>query len=357
MSRHNKRPASLSRREALALLGAGAGLGLAAVAQPLGIAAAQGTAASRSAAPIPRGGIIRTVLKDIAPDTLGSGATLFHEHLSTSAREFTRDTELMVEEVRAAGKNGVACIVDGGHDDMGRFVQSLRTIGARSGVHIVVSGGFYIQPRYPTGVSRQTEDDLVEEMVRDATAERWGALGEIGSSLQMHDLERKVLRAVGKVHTRLGLPIFTHIPRECPQCGLEQLAILEKQQVDPGKLCIGHLSNQTEDAAVETAKTIAKSGAFVGFDTVRPPTEHMQGVLRMVLRALDAGLEDRILLSHDGLDEKLLARSGGPGYAMAVTVFIPQLRKAGANDAVVRKLLVDNPRRFLAFVPKVTATA
>jgi predicted metal-dependent phosphotriesterase family hydrolase len=356
MDPHDSRPAPLTRREAMALIGAGAGLALTSMAgEAASLASQAGAGVSRT--PVPQGAIIRTIIRDISPDTLGSGATLFHEHLSTAAREFTRDTELMIDEVRAAGQNGVACIVDGGHEDMGRYLQSLRSIGARSGVHIVASGGFYIQPRYPTGVARQTEEELVEEMLRDAQAERWGALGEIGSSLQMHDLERKVLRAVGKVHARLGLPIFTHIPRECPNCGLEQLSILEQQRVDPQKLCIGHLSNQTEQAAVETAKEVAKRGAFLGFDTVRPPAEHMQGVLRMVLAALDAGLENHILLSHDGLDEKLLARSGGPGYSMAVTVFIPQLRKAGANDAVVRKLLIENPRRFLSFVPKVTATA
>jgi phosphotriesterase-related protein len=356
MHRDDARPAPLTRRQAMKLIGAGAGLGVAGLAdEAASVAGAPAPAAAQASAP--PGAVIRTIIKDISPDTLGNGATLFHEHLSTAAREFTRDTELMIEEVRAAGRNGVACIVDGGHEDMGRYVQSLRSIGARSGVHVVASGGFYIQPRYPTGVARQTEDGLVEEMVRDALAERWGALGEIGSSLEMHDLERKVLRAVGKVHARLGLPIFTHIPRECPNCGLEQLAILEQQRVDPRKLCIGHLSNQTERAAADTAKEIAKRGAFVGFDTVRPPTEHMQGVLRMVLAALEAGLEDHILLSHDGLDEQLLARSGGPGYAMAVTVFIPQLRKAGASDAVIRKLLIENPRRFLAFVPPAAATA
>jgi predicted metal-dependent phosphotriesterase family hydrolase len=33
-------------------------------------------------------------------------------------------------------------------------------------------------------------------------------------------------------------------------------------------------------------------------------------------------------------------------------VFAPQLRKAGVDEATVRMILHDNPRRFLAFVPK-----
>ncbi|MGC4081455.1 MAG: hypothetical protein QM736_04895 [Vicinamibacterales bacterium] len=43
---------------------------------------------------------------------------------------------------------------------------------------------------------------------------------------------------------------------------------------------------------------------------------------------------------------------GGPGYARALTVFVPKLKEAGASDEVLRQIMNDNPRRFLAFVPK-----
>ena len=41
-----------------------------------------------------------------------------------------------------------------------------------------------------------------------------------------------------------------------------------------------------------------------------------------------------------------------PGYASALTVFVPKLRQAGVSEAVIRQITVDNPRRFLAFVPR-----
>src|SRR5580700_11847376 len=135
-----------SRREAFGLLGAGA--------------AAAIFPRSASAAPaFPKGAIIRTVLKDYAPEDLAGGATLFHEHMSfapdfmtrwtayaRAAREangeaptggggggrgaapapaptgpyFMRDEDLMVGEMKQAKTDGIACIVDGGHADMGR---------------------------------------------------------------------------------------------------------------------------------------------------------------------------------------------------------------------------------------------
>ena len=36
------------------------------------------------------------------------------------------------------------------------------------------------------------------------------------------------------------------------------------------------------------------------------------------------------------------------------SVFLPQLRKAGVKEEAIHAILVDNSRRFLAFVPKST---
>ena len=37
--------------------------------------------------------------------------------------------------------------------------------------------------------------------------------------------------------------------------------------------------------------------------------------------------------------------------AITLTVFVPKLRAAGVKDDTIRRITVDNPRRFLAFVP------
>ena len=60
----------MTRREALELLGIAAA------------AAALPTAAFAQAPAFPKGAVIRTLLKDYAPEELAGGATLFHEHMS-----------------------------------------------------------------------------------------------------------------------------------------------------------------------------------------------------------------------------------------------------------------------------------
>src|SRR5262249_21661521 len=132
-----------TRREALGMLGIGAAT---AMFSELG---------SASTPTFPKGSVIRTILKDSAPEELTVVATLFHEQLSSlsghvrrsnaeataeralkapsaaaapargappvpapapvpaSGRYFMQDLDLMAEEISAAKSDGIACIVDG----------------------------------------------------------------------------------------------------------------------------------------------------------------------------------------------------------------------------------------------------
>jgi len=62
----------------------------------------------------------------------------------------------------------------------------------------------------------------------------------------------------------------------------------------------------------------------------------------MVLALLEAGYADKMLFAGDTMR----------GYGKTLTVFLPKLKAAGASDDVLKKIMQDNPRRFLAFVPK-----
>ena len=352
----------MTRREALGLLGTGAAL------VPFLKAGAQ-TA-------FERGAVIRTLTRDISPDSM-NGAVLFHEHLSiryplTKALaeqagrpvppSFTDDVDLMVAETRAAGQDGVGVIVDGGHPDMDRDLSALKRIAAESGVFIVASGGFYMQRNYPPEISTKTADQIADGLVADARANRFGALGEIGQqSGVLTDDEKKVFTAVGKVQARTGIPVFTHNaytgvrvvdPPVPMDAALKQLDVLEAAGADVRHLAIGHVCC-LDDPHVATAKALARRGVFVGFDRVTInviiPDEKR---VAMILAFLDAGHADRLLLSSDFSNGRALKKNGGPGIAQTVTAFAPLLAKAGVSETAVRGILHDNPRRFLAFVPK-----
>jgi len=352
-----------TRRQALELLGISA------------IAAAIPSKLSAQAPAFPKGAIIRTVLNDYTPEELAGGATLFHEHLqlapdfnakfaaaTAAARaanglppappragagraggppppDIMHNVDLMTAEVvRAKTEANIACIVDAGHADMGRDINFIRQVSMKSGVSVVAGGGFYSQPFYPKEISTMSEEQIVKALVQQADHDTLGVFGEIGSWDEITADERKVFRAVGRAHVATNLSIFTHtgIPGKS---ALEQLDILEDAGVKPDRVVIGHLGNLI-DPSVYVQKAICRRGAYVGFDRQGGNNDAQQVPLVMAL--IEAGFASHLMFSADA----------SSGYAKTMTVFLPKLKAAGATDEVLHQIMVDNPRRFLAFVPK-----
>jgi phosphotriesterase-related protein len=249
-----------------------------------------------------------------------------------------RDVDLMAEELRSAQRDGVACIVDAGLEGTGVDLEFIRAAAEKSGLPVVKGAGFYTEPFYPRDVATMSEERLVGALLRQADSYPAGVFGEIGSWDEISSVERKVFRAVGKAHLATNLPIFTHtgIPGKS---ALEQLDILEDAGVDPRRVAIGHLGN-LNDPDVYVHKTICRRGGFVGFD--RQGGGGDDRVVPLVLTLLDAGFADHVLISGDA----------SRAYARPITAFLPKLEAAGADAATLRRITVDNSRRFLAFVPK-----
>jgi phosphotriesterase-related protein len=351
---------TFTRREALKLVGGAAA------------AAALRFDASAQAPSFPKGAVIRTLFKDYAPEELAGGATLFHEHLSLgpdfgdrfraasaavlaaqgappTARpagpppapagpDPMRDVDLMAEELRSAQRDGVACLVDAGLEGAGVDLEFIRAAAMKSGLPVVKGAGFYTEPFYPQDVATMSEAQLVRALLRQADDYPAGVFGEIGSWDEITAVERKVFRAVGKAHVETNLSIFTHtgIPGKS---ALEQLDIFEDAGVDPKRVCIGHLGN-LNDPNVYVHKTLCRRGAFVGFD--RQGGGGDAAAVPLVMALLDAGFADHVLISGDA----------SRGYGRPLTAFLPKLKAAGADDATLKRITVDNSRRFLACVPK-----
>jgi len=334
--------------------------------EAIGVLAAGATGFAFGAAPaFPATSVIRTVLGDVPPDALASKATLFHEHLSFEWARVTgrqdrpgpaKDAGPIVGQLNDAAAQGVGCIVDAGTTDVGRDVAFLTQLASRTSIHIVSCGGMYMQRTYPQDIATRSEQQIGDELAREAVANGHGALGEIGESADaaMSADERKVFRAVGLAHRRTNLPVFTHNaygtgPNVPKDAGLTQLSVLESAGVDPQRIAIGH-SCCLDDPNADVIRAIARRGAYVGFDRVGGGLVPDDRKVAMLLRFLDAGYADRLLLSSD---YNFTARSATrPGYATTLTMFLPKLRAAGVKDETLHRIVFDNSREFLAFVPR-----
>jgi phosphotriesterase-related protein len=127
------------------------------------------------------------------------------------------------------------------------------------------------------------------------------------------------------------------VPRDI---ALRQLDVYEAVGVNPRRLAIGHMDSLPgKDPDIMIA--VAKRGAFVGLDRIRGDAKADEDRVVRVLAFLEAGYVDQLLLSSD--TRKDFGR---------VARFVQQLQAAGVTNAMLRTIQVDNPRRFLAFVPK-----
>ena len=137
---------------------------------------------------------------------------------------------------------------------------------------------------------------------------------------------------------------------------MEQMDVIESTGVDLSHVVIGHMATlKPEHNPLATHRAIAERGAFIGLDTLGhemgrsdiPSADKVQ----MVRDLLDAGLDDHILLSSDQGNVRQFKHYYGHGWSSVLMQFVPKLRFAQVPEETIRKILVDNPRRFLAFQP------
>src|SRR5215204_5941027 len=144
--RHMESHRKVSRRQVLGLLTGAIGAGS---------VGRMAHAMAQSSAALPKGAIIRTILRDLEPSAI-KGHLLFHEHLSFGPAFFERmrpanaprpatppppnyisDPAKVMEEVKASAAEGIGLIVDGGHPDMATSYNDLKLIAEKTGVHVV----------------------------------------------------------------------------------------------------------------------------------------------------------------------------------------------------------------------------
>jgi len=337
---------------------------------------------------------IRTVLGDIKPEA--AGVTLTHEHVRYQYQgcDFDHhnvwDVATMAIEVGRAvrqivGDYGVKSMVDLTPPDIGRHPELLAEVSRRSGCHIIATTGFYAEGM---GIGfywrRKSIDYIAEVMVRDITEGMvydnrltpyragvikvaTGGMAETPvqpNGTRIGPVEERVIRAAARAHKRTGAPIGTHTqPKDyrLTNPGIELLDLLEAEGADPGKVMMGHVFIKPQFGQLEA---LCKRGAILQIDHIGIPwmhdtAEQLDEELAVeICRLADRGFLSQLVFSYD----RFFSHGRGPiteeepdqdntrvpvGYLFES--FAPRLEKKGFGSAELNKVLVDNPRRILAF--------
>lgn len=303
-------------------------------------------------------GMVQTVTGPVAPEDLGF--TLPHEHVhldmwSTDGATHVgqlADEELLAAELGAFAAAGGSCLVDQTPGGCGRRPEATAAIAERTGLSIVLGCGWYTEPFYPPAddLPRRSTARVAEALVAeiegglDGTAVKPGLIGEIGASQGwVTPLEERVHRAAARAQRATGLPLATHTLHHC--AGRQQMELFDEEGVDPARVSIGHCDTWPDLAY---CLEVALWGGYVSLDNVGLQLgDHEERVRRLVLELVEAGFADHVLLSQDVGQMPELGSRGGRGFAYLAEVFLPALRDDGLDDATVRRITVENPRRWL----------
>lgn len=341
--------------------------------------------------------MVQTVLGPIAPDMLG--ATLMHEHAPVIDWSELYETppapvapmreQIIVESAKLldafhaslAAADGPGAIVETTPIRVGRYPRLLVELAQRTKVHIIASSGFWCEalaPQHPWAVRWSVTpggiDQMADLFIREITegmedpSGEWGekftniraGMIKIGTSTYLRPSERACHIAAAMASKTTGCPISTHTTNGG---GLEQAELLLAHGAAADKVIIGHQGNQDDrenDEAHDYHKSIARLGCYVQFDRVDHDAYGIDKQARQVASLVEAGFVSQILLSHDHVPYFLpnfTAEQKGPedwkafkpDYTTVTTKLAAALETLGVSRSALRTMLVDNPKRVLAF--------
>lgn len=334
---------------------------------------------------------IHTVLGPIEAEELG--ATSMHEHLLSDLRIWSKptleeppagvpigpelrgylawnalsveenlvlhDPDVAADELAAVKHAGGSAVVDLTLPGMGRRLEELPGISRRSGVHICVGAGYYVEPTMSREVRELDEDELTARLVDELThgigplAIKPALIGEVGTSYPITRQEWRSVRAAGRAAAETGAAVSLHCSFR-DTAGVALLGALVDLGVPADRVIVGHLDERFD---LGYHREIAQSGATLAYDTfgsdfyygspeLRNPTDAER--LEMIEWLIGEGHADQLVIGSDVWTQANLHRNGGNGYDHLFRRIGPAITMlADDGGALARRVLIENPRRLL----------
>lgn len=285
----------------------------------------------------------------------GLGMILPHEHVFVDLRtseepgygEADPDdvVRLMAPEIERVRALGVTAIVEPSTVGVGRRADILLAVSRATGFPLVAPTGVYREPWLPPWVREADEAALRDWMTGELSGEiagtgvRAGWIKVGASDDGLTDAEAKVLRAAAGAALATGATIGSHTIRGA--VARAQLDIIEGVGAPPDTFVWIH-AHQEPDVAIR--HELARRGAWIEYDGIGEEGDDAR-FIDLTLRALDAGLGHRVLLSMDrGWYDPAQPGGGTPQPFTALPErFLPKLADAGVDGATIERLMRDNP--------------
>jgi len=309
-------------------------------------------------------------------ETAKLGKTLMHEHLLIAFPGWESDTgfenmnhrdmvKVCVDKVEELKSAGFTSLLDPCPNDLGRSVDLMGEVAARTGFNIICATGLYhhhlggmpywsMKLAYDPDGEKILTDLFIKEITEgvQGTGVKAGVIKLATAAPPFTDYEKTIFRAGAKAALATNTPITTHTDAIL---GDEQLEYLKSLGVPAHRIVIGHCCGSPDH---DYHMRIVNGGSYIGFDRfglelVRPD----EGRVESLLKLLGKGATNQVIISHDSvwcwkgrmLPQSAIEQMDAGGMSMRFTrVIAPMLKKAGISEAQIETMLTENPRRYFA---------
>ena len=293
----------------------------------------------------------------------GRGVVLPHEHIFTDLRGPTTPgygqadaddvVRVMKPRLTEAVGQGVGLMVECSSIGVGRNVPALRRLAEESGLAVVVPTGVYGRANYaPPEYRSMSEDDLTALFIKELregiedTSVRAGFIKIATSDTGMTKLEETILRAAGRAAVATDAAVASHTVSG--STAKKQVDILDSISPAIRFIWVHAQAERTR----KWHRDLAARGVFIELDALGWSPGEDTAFITAIKELVVAGYADRILLSHDAGWYQPGQPNGGTQkpYTYLTKTFVPKLRNAGVDPAVVQMITEENPIRAFAFL-------
>jgi len=285
------------------------------------------------------------------------------------------DDETLVAELREFRDSGGRSLVEMSAPGLRVDVERLARIAAAAEVHVVVPTGLYIKTSWPDHLRGLDEAALAARFVAeieegiDGTPIRAGHVKVAVTDLS--EPERRVLRAAARACGETGVLLTVHPGWEPDTDGRPIADLLLSAGLPPERLVIAHAEAFFVEHDLETLirdpgswrlrlgyhRDLLERGITLSVDCFghswdEEPSGWINETdwqrLAGVLKLIEEGHAERLVLGCDVYVKSLLRRGGGDGYRRLFADIVPRLRSLGVGEADIEAMTVRNPARLLA---------
>ena len=290
------------------------------------------------------------------------------------------DVNLAIEEVGHFKNSGGSAILEVSPGGIRGNIEDMKRVAQNTGVHIIVSSGFYADGSWPPECINMSIEELQAYIEReiyegiDGTNIKPGNIKIACNSLSA--TEERSLRAGARAAKKTGLSLTVHTGLNMNIGHTLQMAniVVNEEGVDPKKVIMSHIDGfftnslsikdyiLNYDTATQLllpeVREILNTGVSVSFDTFGSlwNTEVVGSYritdydrIRGLLPLIQEGYSNQIVLGSDLFLKISYRKYGGNGYTRVLDFVEPMLRELNVSEKDIQNMTINNPAKLLAY--------